>query len=194
MDGKLKIPTCYYVNFFNEFDDILIKLGKPKTIKAGEYIKRAGEFFTHSHYIKSGFCKYYINSENGKTKTIGFMGPGAIFSLLVARERYVHEYYNLEQKAMTDMKVIEIEKNDIKELMMNNRDFHMRVTEFHIELISYYNYSMMNDKNVDSLMKICEFLIMYKTALIMMLSIYLRRNLATALVCAEQMYQLSLTS
>jgi CRP/FNR family transcriptional regulator len=104
-----------------------------------EMVAKQGSFVSHIIFIKNGFVKLYIESENDDNKDliINIFGPNQLIGLSSLFERNKYQY---SVSTLVPSELCLFEVNDIKELIGKNPDFALGILQrSHKSTIHAYN-------------------------------------------------------
>ena len=154
-------PTYLLANEFKEFEkEFLETCLIRKRIEKGTIIYHQDDRRNFSYYIISGVAAFFIGHESGKDKLTTFRGEGTIFPLY-----YVNSRYNMENhlivKAITDMEVIMIPKNQLKNMMLLNPRMAVAMSETYCKYCSILLYDLEGQLFETYVSRTCNFLYIY---------------------------------
>ncbi|MGM0875565.1 MAG: Crp/Fnr family transcriptional regulator [Bacillota bacterium] len=110
-------------------DSINVLMQKMKTVhvKSGDYLYSEGDLVDKLYYILEGTINLYKGTEDGKILTLNYFEADDMFGEYMSNGKYgVME----NAKAIEDSVVGVIEKNEIEELLWQNRSFSFEFTKW----------------------------------------------------------------
>ncbi len=122
----------------------------------GENLFKQGAFAPYVIYVQAGLVKVYLQTGYNKKINIRIAKPG---DFLAFASVFGEEIYRYSAVAITDALVCIIDKDRLKELLMKNSDFAMRITsrvfttERHLlDIITNVSYKQMRGKMASALL------------------------------------------
>jgi CRP/FNR family transcriptional regulator len=122
----------------------------------GENIFKQGAFAPYVIYIVSGLVKVYVQTGYDKQINIGIAQKGEFLAFSSVFGEKVHSY---STQAITDAEVCMIEKESLKNTLLNNPEFALRITSKNyrnerllIEIIKNLSYKQMRGKLASALL------------------------------------------
>lgn len=104
----------------------LISSGKTElTYLAGETLFKQGAFSTHVLLVMDGLVKVYLQAGRDKQLNLQLAKPGDFLAFASVFGETVHTTSAI---ALTDTQVCMIDKENMRQLLMNNAEFAMRIT------------------------------------------------------------------
>ena len=105
------------------------------SFKKGELLDKQGKFVTHIIFIREGFVKLYLESDDGIT-ILGIAQPGSFIGL---QALYGESVIPFSAEAITDTEVCMKDINVFRELILENPGFAREIIEIlNVDLIQAY--------------------------------------------------------
>jgi len=126
----------------------------------GENIFKQGAFAPYVIYVVEGYIKVYLQTGYDKQINIGISKPGEFLAFSSVFGEPVHTY---STQALTNAEICMIEKDSLKEILIENPGFALAVTsknyrnEKHLlEIIKNVSYKQMRGKLASSLLYLAD--------------------------------------
>lgn len=151
------LPRYLFVDDFKEFYTYLLtKPHKIRIFKRNDYLWKANTFIEKIHYIITGIAQNYVEHENGNKRIISFHGAGTLFP------GFHRHHFKIENaiitKAITEMKVLEFDKNTIEKLIKENTEFNFKLIDWYASYVNLLLYENAHQEYNTSFMKLCNLL------------------------------------
>ncbi len=123
-DNCEKMVACF--RDLKPEEQTLISSGKTElTYLAGETLFKQGAFSTHVLLVMDGLVKVYLQAGRDKQLNLQLAKPGDFLAFASVFGETVHTTSAI---ALTDTQVCMIDKENMRQLLMNNAEFAMRIT------------------------------------------------------------------
>ena len=151
------IPRYFFTDDFRQFYEYF--LSQPhatRTFHKGDYLWKPGQPYEKIHYIISGAAIHFADHENGRRKIISFHGAGTVFP------GYRQYDYRIELSlitaALSDMKVLELTKDQFQKMFETNTALSEQVVNWNSMYINRFLFEIIHQEYNPSFIKICNLL------------------------------------
>jgi CRP/FNR family transcriptional regulator len=148
-------PDCFQLISKADFETIS-KNRTQLTYLKGEQIFKQGAFAPHVLFIQSGLVKVFIQTGGGRKMNLWIARKGEFLAFSTLFEENIYPYSAV---AIKDAEILMIEKDSLKQLLMTNHEFALRITsknygtEKHlVEIVNNLSFKQMRGKLATSLL------------------------------------------
>lgn len=155
------MPTYLLAGEFTPFESVIKGLSDTTVnFNKGDMIISPGTKRPYCYYIEKGVAIFSILHESGRSKNCNFRGAGTIFPLFYNYASTLMEQY-MEVKAFSDIRAIQLTREQMKQLMTCNNQFAIRMSDCYCKYTTMLQYDLSMQIFDSSLVKTSNFLFIY---------------------------------
>ncbi len=160
MNSLHESSACFRSLSPEEFELLNNKKAQITYLK-GENIIKQGAFATHVLYVISGFARIYLQTGGTKQMNLHLLKQGDFIAFSSVFSDGVYPYSAI---AMSDATICMVDKNALKELLINNPQFGMQITarnykseQRYLDIIGNFSSKQMRGKLASALLYLSSF-------------------------------------